>query len=91
MKFELMRFKQISKMESLNLRNTCVSFLNVSLRMHADVIAGRQINQTLNKINMNCMSKHVTAPCNSSLATSCAKSIMASSEGRVTARFNEGV
>ena len=36
-------------MEILNLRNTWVSFLNVSLKIHADVIAGRQINQTLMK------------------------------------------
>ena len=48
--FKLMRCKQISKMESLNLRNAWVWFLNASLEMHADVIAGRQINQTLNKI-----------------------------------------
>ena len=33
-------------MESLNLRNTGVWFLEVSLKMRADVIAGRQINQT---------------------------------------------
>ena len=39
-------------MEFLNLRNTWVSFLNVSLNMHADVIAGRQINQTLKCINL---------------------------------------
>ena len=37
-------------MESLNLRNTWVLILNVALNIHADVIAGRQINQTLNKI-----------------------------------------
>ena len=37
-------------MEYLNLKNTWVSFLNVSLKLRADVIAGRQINQTLNKI-----------------------------------------
>ena len=48
-----MRCKQISKMESLNLRNTWVTFLNVSLKMHADVIAGRQINQILNRIIKN--------------------------------------
>ena len=47
--FTLMRRKQISKMEFLNLRNTWVWFLNVSLKIHADVIAGRQINQTLIK------------------------------------------
>ena len=34
------------KMESLNLRNTWVWFLKVSLKMHADIIAGRQINHT---------------------------------------------
>ena len=38
--------------------------------MHADVIAGRQINQTLNKIMKNFMNKYVNLPCNSSLATS---------------------
>ena len=65
-----MRCKQISKMESLNLRNTWVSFLNVSLKMHADVIAGRQINQTLSYIINNFMIEHVSPPCKSSLATS---------------------
>ena len=38
--------------------------------MHADVIAGRQINQTLGEIIKKCMNKHVNPPCNSSLATS---------------------
>ena len=52
-KLELMRCKQISRMEFLNLRNTCVSFLNVSLKLHADVIAGRQINPTLTEIFEN--------------------------------------
>ena len=37
------------------------------------------------------MNKHVNPPCNSSLATSCAKSIKASSEVRVAALFTEGV
>ena len=37
--------------------------------MHADVIAGRQINQTLNKIMKDFMNKYVNPPCNSSLAT----------------------
>ena len=32
-------------MEFLNLRNTWVSFFNVSFKMHADVIAGTQNNQ----------------------------------------------
>ena len=32
--------------------------------MHADVIAGRQINQTLNKIMKNFMNKYVDPPCN---------------------------
>ena len=49
LQFELMRCKQISKMESINFRNTWVSFLNVSLKMHADVIASRQINQIFKK------------------------------------------
>ena len=38
--------------------------------MHANVIAGRQINQTLNKIMKTFMNKYVNPPCNSSLATS---------------------
>ena len=38
--------------------------------MHADVIAGRQINQTLNKILKNFMNKYVNPPCKTSLATS---------------------
>ena len=59
--------------------------------MHADVFAGRQINQTLNKIMKNFMIKYVNPPCNSSLATSCAKFIMVISEGRVAALFTEGV
>ena len=45
-------------------------FFNVSLQMHADVIAGRQIFQTLNEIIRNFMNKYVDPPCNSSLATS---------------------
>ena len=36
--------------------------------MHADVIAGRQINQTLNRILINFMNEYVNPPCNSSLA-----------------------
>ena len=57
-------------MESLNLRNARVWFLNASLKMHADVIAGRQIDQTLGKIMTNFMNKYVNPPCNNSLATS---------------------
>ena len=38
--------------------------------MHADVIAGRQINQTLNKIMKDFMNKYVNPPYNESLATS---------------------
>ena len=34
--------KQISELEILNLMDTWVSLFNVSLKMHADVIAGRQ-------------------------------------------------
>ena len=51
--------------------------------MHADVIAGRQINQTLNKIKTNFMNKYVNPPCNNSLATSfiILTKIMSSSEG----------
>ena len=41
----LMGCKQILKMEVLNLRNTWVPFLNVSLKKHADVIAVRQTDQ----------------------------------------------
>ena len=78
-------------MGSLNLRNTCILFLNTSLKVHADVIAGRQINQALNKIFKNYIGKYVKPPCNSSLATSCAKSVMASSEGKVAALFTEAV
>ena len=37
------------------------------------------------------MNKHVNPPCNSSLATSYAKSIMANSEGREAVLFTEGV
>ena len=37
------------------------------------------------------MNKYVNPPCNSSLATSCAKSVMASYEGKVAALFTEGV
>ena len=46
-----------------------MSFLNVSLKMHADVIAGRQINQIVNKIIRNFMNKYVNRPCKNSLAT----------------------
>ena len=38
--------------------------------MHADVIAGRQINQTLNGIIKNFMNEYVNPPCNSSLPRS---------------------
>ena len=50
--------------------------------MHADVIAGRQMNQTLNKILKNFMNKNVNPPCNSSSATSFVilTKIMSSSE-----------
>ena len=50
--------------------------------MHADVIAGRQINQTLKKIMKTFMKKYVNPPCNSSLATSfiILTKIMSSSE-----------
>ena len=80
-------------MESLILRNTWVSFLNVSLKKHTDVIAGREINQTYNEIFSDFMNKYVNPPCNSSLATSCAKSVMGSSysEGIVAAPFTEGL
>ena len=63
----------------------------MSLRMHADVIAGRQINQNLNKLIRNFLNEDVNPPCNSSLATTCAKTIMASYEGRVLALFTEVV
>ena len=50
--------------------------------MHADVIAGRQINQTLNEIFKNFMNKYVNPPCNNSSATSffISTKIMSSSE-----------
>ena len=50
--------------------------------MHADIIAGRQVNQPLNKIMKNFMNKYVNPPCNSSLATSfiILTKIMSSSE-----------
>ena len=48
MKLKLKGSKQILKMEILNLSKTWVSFLNVSVKMHADGIAGIQINQTWN-------------------------------------------
>ena len=38
--------------------------------MHADVIVGRQINQTLNEIIKKFMNKYVNPPCNNSLAMS---------------------
>ena len=37
------------------------------------------------------MNKHVNPPCNNFLATSCAKSVKASSESKVAALFTEGV
>ena len=49
--FKLMRCEQISGMEFLNLRNTWVWFLKVSLERHDKVIAGRQIIQTFEKNN----------------------------------------
>ena len=45
--------RQLSKTEILKLRNIWVSFLNVSLKMHADLIAGRQIIQTWKQIIVN--------------------------------------
>ena len=46
-----MECKQISNVEILYLKNTWVSFLSVSLKMHADVNAGSQIIQTWDKRN----------------------------------------
>ena len=37
------------------------------------------------------MNKYLYPPCNSSLATSCAKCVMATSEGTVTSLFTDGV
>ena len=37
------------------------------------------------------MNEIINPPCNSSLATSCAKSVMANSEGKVAALFTAGV
>ena len=80
-------------MVSLILRNTWVPFLIVSLKMYADVIAGRQIIKLNIKIIKNFMNEYVSPPCKSWLATSCTKSVMASScgEGEVAAPFTEGV
>ena len=58
--------------------------------MHADVIAGRQTNQTSDEIVNNFMKKYVNPSSNCSLATSCTKSVMASSECKVVALFTEG-
>ena len=63
----------------------------MSSKIHADVIAGRQINQSVNKIIRTFMNKYVNPPCNTSLATSCAKSVRASSEGRLAGLFTEGL
>ena len=57
--------------------------------MHADVIAGRQINQTQNKLFNMFMKTFINPLCNSSLA----KSVMANScgEGEVAALLAEGM
>ena len=68
--FKLMSCKQISRMEFLNLKNTWVWFLKVSLKIHADVIAGRQFNQTVNEIMRNFMNKYVNSPSFNWLANS---------------------
>ena len=44
-----------------------------------------------NKIIKNFLNKYANPPCNSPLATSGAKPVMAESEGKVAALFNEGV
>ena len=62
--------KQISKMEILNLRNTSVAFLKVSLKIPADVIAGRQIIQTGKKYLRFFMNEVINPPCKSLIATS---------------------
>ena len=59
-----------SKMESVNLRKTWVLFFNVSLKMHADVVAGSQLFRLKNGMIKNFMNKYVNPPNNSSLATS---------------------
>ena len=63
----------------------------MSLKKHADVIAGRQTNQTLTEITKIFMNKYLYPPCKNSLATSCAKSVMVSSEGKLAVMFTEGV
>ena len=50
-------------MEFPNLRITRVWFFKVSLKVHADVIAGRQINQTVNTKIKNFMNTYVNPPC----------------------------
>ena len=59
--------------------------------MHAFVNAGRQIVQAEKKVIRKFMNKYVNPPCNSSIATYCAKSVMVSSEGRVASLFTECV
>ena len=43
-----------------------------------------------NKTIKNFLNKYLNPPCTSSLATSCAKSVMASSEGKTATLFTEG-
>ena len=57
--------------------------------MLTSLLAGKLIR--LEIIIINFMNKYVNPPCNSSLTTSCATFVMASSEGRVAALFTEGV
>ena len=61
--------------------------------MHADVDAGRQINQTWKWIIGIFLNEYINPPCNCSITTSCIESTMGSSsdEGKATAPFTEGV
>ena len=55
----------------------------MSLKIYADVIADRQINQTLNEIITNFSNKYVNTPCNSSLVLSFNMYIMSETEEKV--------
>ena len=56
-------------MEIASFWNTWVSLFNVSLKMHDDVIAGRQINQICNYIITN-FNEYIKPPCSSLIGTS---------------------
>ena len=65
----------------------------MSLKIHADVIAGRQvIRLKINYLGIF-MNEYINPPCRSSLATSCIKSAMTSSydDGKVATLFTDCV